>query len=209
MSLQAVFLICTIKPDDELSHTEVLSELLAEKLQAHDVESELLRLADKNIKFGLYNNMGEGDEWPPILEKILKADIIIFATPIWWGTQSSVMQKVLERMNKVRTEEFFKRGASPLSNKVGGIVITGGEDGAEFIIGHLAKFMTWIGLTLPPMCSVSVLSSTNYKSDVDREELFQEYEEKVGTLASITANNLSATVALLKERPLFPVVEAT
>jgi hypothetical protein len=33
-----------------------------------------------------------------IFEKILASDIIIFATPVWWGNQSSLIQKVIERI---------------------------------------------------------------------------------------------------------------
>jgi DNA-binding transcriptional ArsR family regulator len=54
--------------------------------------SEIVRLSDYNIKPGTRLNMGKGDEWPEIAEKILAAEIIVFATPIWWGNQSSLMQ---------------------------------------------------------------------------------------------------------------------
>lgn len=43
--------------------------------------------------------MGEGDDWPTIREKVLAADILVLATPIWLGHPASLAQRVLERLN--------------------------------------------------------------------------------------------------------------
>ena len=43
--------------------------------------------------------MGDGDEWPQILEKILAADILIIGTSIWFGVRNSVSQMVIERLD--------------------------------------------------------------------------------------------------------------
>lgn len=82
--LTAIVLLATLKPENQLSHTAVLAKLLMEKLGRLNVQSEMIRLIDYDIKPGIQENMGKGDEWPKILKKILAADIIIFATPIWW-----------------------------------------------------------------------------------------------------------------------------
>jgi len=97
-------------------------------LREYNVQSEIVRLADYNIPAGTKSNMGGGDDWPRILKKILAADIIVFATPIWWGNQSSLMQRTIERLDELHTE-LLETGKSRLSNKIGGIVITGEEDG--------------------------------------------------------------------------------
>src|SRR6478672_3097842 len=94
--LKAVFLLATLKHKrggGEFSHTETLSELVMECLRDHGVKSEIVRLVDHDIKPGVKLNMGKGDEWPAIVAKILAANIIVFATPIWWGNQSSLMQR--------------------------------------------------------------------------------------------------------------------
>ena len=82
--LTAIVLLATLKSKNQLSHTAVLSKLLMEKLEKLNVQSEMIRLINYDIKPGIKENMGKGDEWPKILKKILTADIIIFATPIWW-----------------------------------------------------------------------------------------------------------------------------
>lgn len=205
-NLKAVFLNGTLKSKGEVSHTEILSEFLATKLKAYNVESEIIHLAEKSIALGVQSDMGAGDEWPAILEKLFTADIIILATPIWWGSYSSLTQKVIERMDSVRGEEFATTGKSPFNNKVGGVVITGAQDGAEQIIGHLAMIMSWIGLTVPPACSVSILAGINYSLN-DRAQLLEQYEKDYGAIAQVTAANLAAQAKLLKEHPIYPVIQ--
>jgi len=199
VTLKATFLIATLKPDAELSHTEILSGVLRDMLHPLGVDCEMIRLAERNIKLGNKNDMGGDDEWPSILKKLFASDIVIFATPIWWGSHSSLMQKVLERTDNVRGEEFTKTGKSPLNKKVGGIVITGAQDGAENIIGHLMMVMSWIGLTIPPAGSLSVLASANYSSN-NREEILKGYQKEYGGQAKVTAQNLVTLATLLKKQ---------
>lgn len=148
--LRAIFLLGTLNArQGEFSHTETLCELVIEDLRPYNVECEIVRVVEYDIKPGVENDMGEGDEWPAILKKILIADIIVFATPIWWGIQSSLIQRVIERMDALN-DELLETGKSELANKVGGMVITGAEEGAEHIIGNVANFLVWNGMTLPP-----------------------------------------------------------
>ena len=118
----------------------------------------MIRLVDYDIPAGTKSNMGKGDDWPRILEKILASDIIVFATPIWWGIQSSLMQRVIERLDELHNE-ILETGKSRLTNKVGGIVITGEEDGEQHITGNIANFLLNMGVTLPPHCSLSYQGS--------------------------------------------------
>ena len=54
-----------------------------------DVETEIVRITDHRVRFGVSSDEGEGDEWPSILEKVLAADIICIGTPIWFGVRGS------------------------------------------------------------------------------------------------------------------------
>ena len=141
--------------------------------------------------------MGSGDEWPRILKKVLGADIIVFATPIWWGNQSSLMQRVIERLDELHTE-LRETGKSRLTNKVGGIVITGEEDGEQHITGNIANFLLNIGITLPPQCSLS------YQGDYARatkSSLGKRFRDQKATAdaAQTIARNLSFFARLLRK----------
>jgi multimeric flavodoxin WrbA len=198
--LKAIFLLATLKRKrggGEFSHTETLSELVIEELRSHNVASEIVRLVEYDIKPGTRSNMGPGDEWPGIQKKILAADIIVFATPIWWGNQSSLMQRAIERLDELHTE-LRETGKSRLTNKVGGIVITGEEDGEQHITGNIANFMLSIGVTLPPLCAVS------YQGDYARatkESLRKRFrgEKATARAAETMARNLAFFARLLRQ----------
>jgi hypothetical protein len=64
------------------------------------------------------------------------------------------MQRVIERLDELH-DELRETGKSRLTNKVGGIVITGEEDGEQHITGNLSNFLLSMGVTLPPLCAVS------------------------------------------------------
>src|SRR6266550_3786790 len=196
--LKAIFLLATLKHrrgGGEFSHTETLSELVIECLRQYEVRSELIRLVDYDIKPGIKSNMGKGDDWPGIQKKVLAADIIVFATPIWWGNQSSLMQRVIERLDELHNE-LLETGKSRLTNKVGGIVITGEEDGEQHITGNISNFLLSIGVTLPPQCAVS------YQGDYERatkNSLAKRFREENADAAKTMARNLAFFARLLRE----------
>ncbi|HEY0897653.1 MAG TPA: flavodoxin family protein [Sphingobacteriaceae bacterium] len=184
--MKAIILLATLKKQG-LSNTAVLSEFFREKLLGHGISCEIIRLVNHRILPGTYSDMGEGDEWPDILNKIMAADLVLFATPIWWNNFSSEMQKVIERLDHLH-DGILEGRPSPLEGKVGGILITGDSDGAQQIIGGIANFFNAIGLVLPPFASLSVLWEGQRKgADTPREELlvkYREYESNAETMIS-------------------------
>ena len=99
MSLKAVVMNCTLKKSPAVSHTEALIKKVTELMEPLGVESEIIRVVDYNIPFGVESYMGEGDEWPLIYDKVKAADIVILGTPIWMGVRSAVAQLVIERLD--------------------------------------------------------------------------------------------------------------
>jgi len=195
---RAVFLLATLKhkrSGQEFSHTETLAEVVIECLKAEDVQCEMIRLVDYEIPAGTKSNMGKGDEWPRILEKILASDIIVFATPIWWGIQSSLMQRVIERLDELHNE-ILETGKSRLTNKVGGIVITGEEDGEQHITGNIANFLLNMGVTLPPHCSLSYQGSYTRAT---KNSLGKKFREENADGAEKMARNLAFFARLLRD----------
>jgi multimeric flavodoxin WrbA len=144
--------------------------------------------------------MGPGDDWPGIQKKILAADIIIFATPIWWGIQSSLMQRVIERLDELHNE-LLETGKSRLNNKVGGIVITGEEDGEQHITGNISNFLLNIGVTLPPHCSVSYQGDYTRATRKSLGKRFRE-DEDVSDAAEKMARNLAFFARLLRDNEI-------
>ncbi len=198
--LRAVVLLGTLKrkrAGGEFSHTEVLCDLVIDDLRPYNVDCEIVRLVEYDIRPGIKSDMGKGDEWPGILKKVLAADIIVFATPIWWGMQSSLIQRVIERMDELN-EELLETGKSELANKVGAVVITGDEDGAQHIIGNISNFLIWNGVTLPPACTVSFLGRYTRATRKSLRKRLEGEKSVVATSRTMT-RNLVFFARLLRE----------
>ncbi|MBX4200022.1 NAD(P)H-dependent oxidoreductase [Candidatus Parcubacteria bacterium] len=204
--IKVIMLCGTLKRSNQFSHTRTMCEFLEKHFETHDCKCEIVDLVEYNLKPGVESDEGEGDEWPEVLKKVLAADILIFATPIWWGTYSSLIQRVIERMDALN-DELLETGKSELANKIGGMVISGAEDGAEHIIGQIAGFFSWNGLTVPPAPSLSYLG--NYPKN--KEELMEQLEKSkpIKNMAEVMSYNLNYFARLLKSHPMPEVSKGT
>lgn len=190
MQIRALILLGTLKRK-EPSNTQVLCDFLIEKLRAKKIECEIIKLVDYKILPGTYSDIGEGDEWPEILEKILAAKITIFATPIWWNSPSSEIQRVIERLDEIH-DEILGGKKSRLEGKVGGVVITGDSDGAMTAIGVINNFCNFIGMIVPPYATLSVLSPLQRKDKpASRDELWELYKKDYDSAAEKMAEQLA------------------
>lgn len=146
--LRALIINCTLKPSPQESATGVLSGVVGDALRGRGVEIDALRAVDLDIRPGVSSDEGDGDEWPGVRTRILEADILVMATPTWIGQPSSVAKRVMERMDAL-ISETDDEGRPVAYNRVGGIVVTGNEDGAHHVIAELAQGLIDIGFTVP------------------------------------------------------------
>lgn len=190
----------SLKHSPSVSNTQEVTELVLSHMQNYgSIEVEHIRLADKNIPVGLGFKEGEGDEWPIIVDKIIKSDIIIFATPIWWGQRSSLMQKAIERMDAF-DEEVIHGGRSALLNKIAGVVITGSEDGAQQVLASIMEVLTFMNFTLPPNCCTYWVGEVGLDPKTDRERRLK--NKAVDHMALNSAKSLMYYAKLLKKYPM-------
>lgn len=183
---------------DKVSNTEELAQLVLDNM-GEDVQSEIIRLADINIPVGLRFKESDDDQWPEIVEKMKNADVVIFATPIWWGQRSSLMQRIIERMDAF-DEEVIKGGRKVLLNKVAGIVVTGSEDGAQQTIASIMEVLTFMNFTLPPQCAAYWVGEVGGDTAKDRENRLK--NESTKHMAKNLAGSLTYYARLLKKFPM-------
>lgn len=197
--MKAVILVTTLKSGSgHVSNTAVLAEFVASKLENHGVTTDIIKIADHKILPGTYIEMDESDDWPDIFTKIESSDIFILATPVWWGSHSSLAQRVIERLDEVH-DEIMAGNESRLKNKVGGIIITGGSDGVQQIIGNISNFFSFIGITIPPYASVSITNEKLAKGkNSTKDELVDFYQSKLGSSADTMIKQLVKYAKLLK-----------
>ncbi|RJQ29999.1 NADPH-dependent oxidoreductase [Candidatus Parcubacteria bacterium] len=199
--LKALVLNASLKHKPDISNTEEIAQLVLDHMKSHGVEGEIVRISDKNIPVGLGFREGPEDDWPDIVKKIKESNIVIFATPVWWGGRSSLMQRVIERLDAL-DEEYSSSGRSAIYNKVAGIVITGSEDGALSTMGTIMMVLTWMGFTLPPECAAYWVGEVGQPPSTDRERRLK--NEATKHMAKNLARNLVYYAQLLKKHPLNP-----
>lgn len=146
--LRALSLVCSLKHGSERSSTKLLSDQLTTQLHEEGVHCESVRCVDYDIRPGVERDMGDGDQWPQLCDKVLGADILILGTPTWLGHMSSVAQRVLERLN-AELSATDEEGRPLFSGKVAIAAVVGNEDGAHKITADLFQALNDIGFSVP------------------------------------------------------------
>ncbi len=150
MSLTGFAINCSLKAssDKEKSSTDKIIADLLSALKPYGVKGEVVRALDHDIKPGVLSDMGKGDDWPKLRQKIVAADIFILGLPIWMGQPSSVAKRVMERMDAF-LEETDDKGRMPAAGKVALVAIVGNEDGAHHCHAACFQSLNDVGFTIP------------------------------------------------------------
>ncbi len=151
--LRALVVNCTLTPTPGPSHTDRLAQNAVAIMRANGVTVDELRAVDHVIPPGVQTDMTEHgfdrDDWPAIQERVMAADILIIGTPIWLGDKSSVCTRVIERLYGY-SAETNAAGQWAYYGKVGGVVVTGNEDGVKHVAMNVLYSLQHLGYVIPP-----------------------------------------------------------
>ena len=151
--LRAVFVNCTLKRSPEISHTAGLVAVSTAIMRAHGVTVDEIRAVDHDLAPGVQPDMTQHgwarDDWPALAERIMAADILVIATPIWLGDKSSVCTRVIERLYAL-SGELNEVGQYRYYGRAGGVVVTGNEDGIKHVAMNVLYSLQHLGYTIPP-----------------------------------------------------------
>ena len=64
-----------------------------------DLDIPIVELSRLNISFFDYEHLNQGDDYIPLMERILEHDPIILATPVYWYTMSAQMKVFIDRLS--------------------------------------------------------------------------------------------------------------
>jgi multimeric flavodoxin WrbA/nitrite reductase/ring-hydroxylating ferredoxin subunit len=144
------------------------SEALLDSALAHatevGAESRLIRLNDLRFRAceGYYSKSAHACTWPcsitqmdpndqmdAVYEGVVHwADAILVATPIRWGSASSLYYRMAERMNCIQNQVTIGNRVL-LRNKVAAFIITGGQDNIQAVAGQMLGFFAELGFLFP------------------------------------------------------------
>ncbi|MEU4032245.1 flavodoxin family protein [Streptomyces anulatus] len=195
--MRALALVCTLNASPAPSSSQYLAEQVMAQFAGHDVEGEIVRVADHDVRPGIGVDMGDGDAWPALREKVLAADILLIATPIWLGHPSSVCQRVLERLN-AESSETDDQGRPHTYGKVAAVAVVGNEDGAHKVSADVFQGLNDVGFSLAPGAVTYWVGEAMHGTD------YQDLDETPDAVASTTkalAANATHLARLLADSP--------
>ena len=197
--LRALALVCSLKPSPADSSSDLIARQVLEAFAEHDVTGEVVRVVDADVKPGVDRDMGDGDAWPAILDKVLAADVLLIATPTWMGQASSVCMRVLERLD-AEISETDDEGRPTMFGKVAALAVVGNEDGAHHISAQVFQALNDVGFSIPAQATTywngEAMHGTDYK------DLAETPEKTAGTNATVAAN--AAHLARLLKAANYP-----
>jgi len=152
--LRVVYLNGTLKRSPEPSNTEALIDVSRRVFDGVGARVDLVRTVDHVIPPGVYPDMREHgwdrDDFPELYRSLIEpADIVVLATPIWLGDQSSMTRLIIERLYGW-SGDLNDAGQWSYYGKVGGVLITGNEDGGKHCAAAMLYALSHIGFTIPP-----------------------------------------------------------
>ena len=145
------------------------SDLLLEVAVNHaagacGAETRLIRLNELRFRHceGYYSKSAHACTWPcsitqmdpeDQLDQVYEAivhwsDVLLLATPIRWGSASSLYYKMAERLNCVQNQITI-RNRVLIRNKVAAFIVTGGQDNVQGVVGPLLTFFGELGFLFP------------------------------------------------------------
>jgi multimeric flavodoxin WrbA len=198
--LRALAVVCTLKPGPAPSSSELIATQLLDPMRRAGIECETVRAVDLTLLPGVEANMGDGDEWPQLREKLLAADILVMSTPTWLGHMSSVAQRVLERLD-AELSNTDNEGRPAMVGKVALAAVVGNEDGSHKIVADLFQALNDIGFTIPAQgCTYWNGEAMQGKDFNDLDEV----PEAVATTTESAARNAAHLAGVLRQHPYPP-----
>lgn len=205
--LRALFINCTLKSEEEQSHTRGLINLSAEIMRANDVTVDTVRATSYNLPPGVQPDMGQhgfdDDDWPILYDKVIDADIVVIGTPIWLGEKSSVCSRVIERMYG-NSHDLNEAGQYSYYGRVGGCLVTGNEDGVKHCAMNILYSLQHLGFTIPPQADAGWIGEVGPGPSYLDEESDAEENDFTNRNTSFMTWNLMHTASMLKKNGGMP-----
>jgi len=146
------------------STSDALLESALARAGERGAETRMIRLAELKFRAceGYYSKAARACTWPcsitqmdpsDQLDRVYEAftqwaDVFLIATPIRWGQASSLYYKMVERMNCIQNQETIADRVL-LRDKVVGLIVTGGQDNIQAVVGQMMTFFGELGCQFP------------------------------------------------------------
>jgi multimeric flavodoxin WrbA len=122
-----------------------------EVLKKKDIQTELVSLADKDIKpcdaclsCKKTKDCHIKDDFKPIFSRMVQADGLILATPVYFGSATPQIKALIDRAGYLSNAK-----GRVFENKVGGAMVVARRAGQNFTLAQLLFFFIHQGMIIP------------------------------------------------------------
>lgn len=198
--LKTLVLVCSLKSSPAPSSSELLGTQVLEALETaargsgDTMTGEVVRVVDAGVRFGVSTDEGAGDGWPGIREKLLEADVLVLATPIWMGQPASVSKMVLERLD-AEISQTDDEGRMLTYGKTAIVAVVGNEDGAHHTTAELFQALNDVGFSIAPNACTYWVGEAMQAVDYNDHDATP---EKTAGTTTVAAENTVHLVRLLR-----------
>jgi nitrite reductase/ring-hydroxylating ferredoxin subunit/multimeric flavodoxin WrbA len=143
---------------------DLLEHALRHAEKVLEADTRLIKLNDLSFRAceGYYSKSAHACTWPcsitqmddqdqldQVYEALVHwADVALIATPIRWGSASSLYYRMIERMNCVQNQ-ITTHNKVLIKDKVAAFLILGGQDNIQAVAGQMMGFFGEIGFLFP------------------------------------------------------------
>jgi multimeric flavodoxin WrbA len=143
--------------------------------------------------------MDDKDQLDRVYEALVHwADVALIATPIRWGSASSLYYKMIERMNCVQNQ-ITTHNKVLIKDKVAAFLIIGGQDNIQAVAGQMMGFFGEIGFLFPQFPYIAHSRGWTAE-DMERNVAFVRTSNELHEgAAALVSRAVDLSRALLKE----------
>jgi len=176
-------------------NTEILLRRCLEKLKAGGIHTELVPLADKEIKpckacgkCGKTKDKTCGikdDDFHPVFEKMQAADIIVLGSPVYFGSATPQLMALLDRAGYVS-----RANGNLFSRKLGGPITVARRAGQNFTYAQLLFWFMINDMIVPGSSYWNIAfgrAAGEVESDKEGLQTVERFAENLAWLAEKTA----------------------
>ncbi len=158
-----------------IGNTSTALNIVLDELEKEGIETEHIQLFSRDLLAcnacmscslrGDGRCINENDALNEYLDKILEADGIILATPVYYGNMTSMMKIFLERIGLPS-----KYANNQLRRKVGAVIAVQGRQGGLSVHGDLVNFLLENQMVVCPSSGCVVVTAEK-PSDLEKDKL--------------------------------------
>lgn len=132
-------------------NTEIITDYTLQAVAEEGIETELVTLAGLDIRHCTAcgacfeeERCTIDDDLMPIFRKLKAADAVILATPVYYGSASSLMKALMDRVGLLSGRE-----RRPFAGKVGGPLVVARRAGQNFTHAQMMFWFHILGFYMP------------------------------------------------------------